>query len=198
VLSWRTTLDDDMIGAAYQQLLAEKGLTDDAAASVPTIEITGAPSDDAPSLRLLRIGDTSRVNRLIDGQEIGFNDRLTVVYGENASGKAGYARVLKRVAGARSAGRLLPVVYTSSPGTPTATIEYSLGSDTETVAWHEGSSPVPVLTSIDGVDFDECVVRAVDFDVAGNVIPVIGLDDLKANKLASGRSKDLADLDNLP
>jgi len=57
---------------------------------------------------------------------------------------------------------------------------------------------IELLTSIDGVDFDECVVRAVDLDVAGNVIPVIGLDDLKANKLASGRSKDLADLDNLP
>jgi len=145
VLSQRTTLDDNMIDAAYQQFLAEKGLIDDAAASVPAIEITGAPPDDAPSLRLLRIGDTSRVNRLIDGQEIGFNDRMTVVYGENASGKTGYARVLKRVAGARSAGRVLPDVYTSSPGTPTATIEYSLGSDTETVAWHEESPPVPVL-----------------------------------------------------
>lgn len=145
VLSRRTMLDDDMIDAAYRQLMAEKGLTDDTAASVPMIEITEAPPDDAPSLRLLRISDTSHVNRLIDGQEIAFNDRITVVYGENASGKSGYARVLKRVAGARSAGRVLPDVYTSSPGTPTATIMYSLGSDTETVAWREGSAPVPVL-----------------------------------------------------
>jgi hypothetical protein len=145
VLPRRTMLNDDMIDAAYQQLLAEKGLIDDAAASVPTLEVTEASPDDAPSIRLLRIGDTSRINRLIDGQEIRFNDRMTVVYGENASGKTGYARVLKRVAGARSAGRVLPDVYTSSPGTPRATIEYSVGSDTETVVWQEGSPPVAVL-----------------------------------------------------
>jgi hypothetical protein len=42
------TLDDDMIDAAYQQLMAQTGLTDDAAASVPMIEITEAPPDDAP------------------------------------------------------------------------------------------------------------------------------------------------------
>lgn len=144
-LSRRATLEDDVIDVAYQQLLAEKGLIDHAAASVPTIEVTEAPPDDAPPLRLLRIGETLGVNRLIDGQEIRFNDQMTIVYGENASGKTGYARVLKRVAGARSAGRVLPDAYTSSPGTPTATIEYSLGSDTATVVWQEGSAPVPVL-----------------------------------------------------
>jgi hypothetical protein len=29
-------------------------------------------------------------------------------------------------------------------------------------------------------------------------VPVISLDDLKINKRAAGRNKDLADLDNLP
>ncbi|AMY08685.1 hypothetical protein LuPra_01889 [Luteitalea pratensis] len=29
-------------------------------------------------------------------------------------------------------------------------------------------------------------------------MPVISLDDLKINKRAAGRNKDLADLDNLP
>ena len=29
-------------------------------------------------------------------------------------------------------------------------------------------------------------------------VPLISLDDLRANKLASGRTKDLADLENLP
>jgi recombinational DNA repair ATPase RecF len=59
----------------------------------------------------------------VDGQEIAFKDRMTVVYGENASGKTGCARVLKQAAGARSAARVLPDVYTSSPATPTAFIE---------------------------------------------------------------------------
>jgi hypothetical protein len=145
VLARRTALDDEIIDAAYYQMFAEKGLSGEARASVPMIQITEAPSDDAPTLGLVRIGETFHVNRLVDGQEISFNDRITVVYGEPASGKTGYARVLKQAAGARSASRVLPDVYTSSPGTPTATIEYSLGSDKATVAWREGSPALPAL-----------------------------------------------------
>lgn len=40
--------------------------------------------------------------------------------------------------------------------------------------------------------------RAVTFDLGGVSVPVISLTDLKANKRAAGRHKDLADLDNLP
>jgi hypothetical protein len=35
-------------------------------------------------------------------------------------------------------------------------------------------------------------------DIDGISIPVISLNDLRQNKLASGRAKDLADLENLP
>ncbi len=54
------------------------------------------------------------------------------------------------------------------------------------------------MTAIDGVQFDECRHNAVDFDLGGLQVPVISLDDLKMNKRAAGRHKDLADLDNLP
>lgn len=57
---------------------------------------------------------------------------------------------------------------------------------------------IEILTSIDGVDFDQCAMRATTVEIEGEAIPVIGLDDLKVNKRASGRSKDLADLENLP
>ncbi len=57
---------------------------------------------------------------------------------------------------------------------------------------------IELMTAIDGVDYDACRTRAVTFDVAGMPIPVIGLDDLKTNKRAAGRHKDLADLDYLP
>ncbi len=57
---------------------------------------------------------------------------------------------------------------------------------------------IEVLTTIDGVTFEDCVSRALVHIVDGSAIPVIGLDDLKRNKRASGRHKDLADLDHLP
>lgn len=63
-----------------------------------------------------------------------------------------------------------------------------------------GSPPlrIELLTTLDGVEFGECVNRAITHMVDESSIPVIGLEDLKANKRASGRNKDLDDLDNLP
>ncbi len=57
---------------------------------------------------------------------------------------------------------------------------------------------IELMTTIDGVDYEACRARAVEFDLDGLLVPVISLDDLKTNKRAAGRHKDLADLDNLP
>ena len=57
---------------------------------------------------------------------------------------------------------------------------------------------IEVMTSIDGVEFEPCRARAISCDLDGVTVPVISLGDLKANKRAAGRHKDLADLDNLP
>jgi hypothetical protein len=57
---------------------------------------------------------------------------------------------------------------------------------------------IEVMTSIDGVEFDGCRQRAVEVDIEGLPVPVISLADLKTNKRAAGRHKDLADLENLP
>ncbi len=56
---------------------------------------------------------------------------------------------------------------------------------------------IELLTSISGVEFDEChrarnVVRLGDIEVS-----FIGVEQLKINKKASGRLKDLADLESL-
>ena len=63
-----------------------------------------------------------------------------------------------------------------------------------------GEAPlrIEILTEIDGVNFTECSARAITQTVAGEIIPVISLSDLKTNKQASGRAKDLDDLENLP
>jgi hypothetical protein len=54
-----------------------------------------------------------------------------------------------------------------------------------------------ILTSISGVDFGECFARRAVMEVEGIGVPIINLEDLKRNKRASGRAKDLADLDEL-
>jgi len=56
---------------------------------------------------------------------------------------------------------------------------------------------IEILTDIDGVEFASCRSRAASAHVAGVLIPVISLDDLRTNKRASGRPRDLDDLDHL-
>ena len=57
---------------------------------------------------------------------------------------------------------------------------------------------IEVKTSISGVDFDEAVEDRVIMRREGLVIPTISLQHLKQNKRASGRHKDLDDLEHLP
>jgi hypothetical protein len=55
-----------------------------------------------------------------------------------------------------------------------------------------------VLKVIAGVTFEDCWTRRVTLDDDGFAIPMISLPDLKQNKRAAGRPKDLVDLDGLP
>lgn len=63
-----------------------------------------------------------------------------------------------------------------------------------------GSRPllVDLITDPSGVDFEACYARRQEQDVDGLQVPFISLEDLKDNKRAAGRPKDIADLDALP
>ncbi len=56
---------------------------------------------------------------------------------------------------------------------------------------------IEVMTSISGVAFDECYKERVVGQMDGIQVSVISLHMLKKNKLASGRFKDLDDLEHL-
>lgn len=54
-----------------------------------------------------------------------------------------------------------------------------------------------ILTSIDGVEFSECYKNKQTINIDGVEIYFISLEDLKRNKKASGRYRDLDDLEHL-
>ncbi len=56
---------------------------------------------------------------------------------------------------------------------------------------------IDLLTGIDGVDFDACWGRREKLDLDGLRLNFIGLEDFKTNKRATGRLKDLAELEAL-
>ncbi|MEM1127753.1 MAG: hypothetical protein AAGI71_13960 [Bacteroidota bacterium] len=57
---------------------------------------------------------------------------------------------------------------------------------------------VEILTSASGVDFGPCYAQRVVDQMGGISASILGLDCLKRNKKASGRLKDLDDLEKLP
>ncbi len=54
-----------------------------------------------------------------------------------------------------------------------------------------------ITTSISGVDFEECYQARIVDTLDGVEVNLIDLEHLKTNKKASGRAKDIADLENL-
>ena len=59
-------------------------------------------------------------------------------------------------------------------------------------------SLIELVTKIRGVNFESCYARREIRNMDGVNVSTISLADLKKNKKASGRLKDLADLENLP
>ncbi len=57
---------------------------------------------------------------------------------------------------------------------------------------------IEILTTISGLEFAEAYARRIVDVIDGVPGLFISADHLKINKRASGRTKDLADLDNLP
>jgi predicted nucleotidyltransferase len=56
---------------------------------------------------------------------------------------------------------------------------------------------IEVLNEIDGVTFSDCSANATIDEIDGVRVSLISLADLKRNKKASGRHKDLDDLEHL-
>lgn len=87
-----------------------------------------ASENDAVVPRLLEISEYQNVNALSDGQKITFAPRLTIIYGENGSGKSGYSRVLNSAFYSRGDKAILPNILKPSNehGMPTAKFEFEI------------------------------------------------------------------------
>ena len=57
---------------------------------------------------------------------------------------------------------------------------------------------IEIITGASGVNFPDCYSRREAIDIDGVPVNFISLRDLRANKRACGRHKDLEDLEHLP
>lgn len=97
-----------------------------------------------PGTVILSISETRNVNRLASDQELPFAPAgITLMYGDNGSGKSGYSRILKQLCRARRdrPERVLGNVYAKGLQPPAqAKLTYSIGGETqEPHVWVDGT-----------------------------------------------------------
>ena len=152
VLAVRRPLSGETVSAIRDEYLIEKQLvTGDAAPSL-TLSDDGTGGDTTEPLTLTHLRGCDGVNALAAGQDIRFNPRLTVLFGENAAGKTGYVRVLKLLADVRSAEAIISDIHRpSAPSTPQAVVGYSVGGVADELTWHgeRGVTPFTRMTVFD-------------------------------------------------
>jgi hypothetical protein len=71
------------------------------------------------------------------------------------------------------------------------------GRDNQVVRLGNPPFRIELLTSVSGVQFDACHAARTTANIDDVDVPLISLADLKTNKRAAGRHKDLDDLEHL-
>jgi len=177
ILESQTPLTEEQIEHFYNRLLVEKGLESGEPTNAAPLEDKDAAADSEQALTLAQIKDVENVNCLAAGQELTFNPRLTVIFGENAAGKSGYARILKGLTAVRTIESILSDI--SKPqARASASVSYWLGGDTKeiskatTIKWN-GEQGLAPLTRIDVFDS-----RGVGVHVDGELNYVYSPSDL--------------------
>ena len=96
--------------------------------------------DSANQVSFLEIAEVLNVNALTLGQNLTFaGNGITVVYGDNGSGKSGYARLLKQIAGARDREEVLTDIFTDPEYHDT--VDTFIAWSDEILNWHHTGHP---------------------------------------------------------
>ncbi|MDZ4810659.1 MAG: AAA family ATPase [Bacteroidota bacterium] len=105
-------INDALIDTAYKYFKEDFKLTEQTDVRTPiTFNEIAVASGVASKLKLLSINSIENVNALVTGQEIAINENLTLIYGENGTGKSGYIRLLNNAFSSRGDKNILGNVY---------------------------------------------------------------------------------------
>lgn len=146
VLERQGPVENDVIDKSFEILLQSNGLCDDTApVDVPLlVEDALSAAEDAP-MTIDRLRDVVGVNALAADQTVEFDDNLTILFGQNGSGKTGYARIIKRAAGARSLEDILGnVTSDANSPKPGAYFDLTVDGTSQAVDWSNDIGLAPL------------------------------------------------------
>lgn len=105
-------------------------------------ELVSAQATKDEPVRVLAVRGLSNVNRLASGQELTFEpDGITVVFGNNGSGKSGYARVIRSMVRTRHRADILPDVFAQSSSQQSGEVVFAVGANERTVQLGQSADP---------------------------------------------------------
>ena len=164
LLDWSASLprwqEESLRRLLHQETLSSDDLAELSTAAVAETEQQASPYaalsvTDLPSIAtkeephtLVAIQNLRNVNVLRKDQSLTFGPQLTVVYGDNASGKSGYGRVLKKVYRARVIDDILGDVRAEAAPVGIASATFVTKTPTgqeRTVEWTGDGSPASNL-----------------------------------------------------
>jgi AAA domain len=169
---------DSLTEADYQLLLdfcmQDAGLVQMPTTARPRLEFPKELSEGTGSrFRLERLFNLQHVNALPSGQELTFGEQLTLIYGDNGSGKTGYTRPLGSAAFARGDRDVLPnaTLPPDAQFVPQADIEVSEKGAKRVVKWTRGQRCIELsgFYVFDGTSVTAHLTRsnAINFSPAG-------------------------------
>jgi energy-coupling factor transporter ATP-binding protein EcfA2 len=175
----KQNLSNEDIDDLYALLKAEHGISDPekrTAKKLRTNQISG-PTHSEKHVELLCIKNLKHVNAIAKNQKLSFGAKgLTVIYGDNGSGKSGYSRVLKQACRARDQSEpILPNAnQPSQAGIAEAIFEINVNGEVREEIWRNDSPAHEDLSTI--AIFDHRCARAyVDDEDDFSYVPY-GLD----------------------
>lgn len=130
--------------------------------SIPaSTEHVQPPSEDLTTVSLVAIRDIARVNALCVGPIPFGIEGLTIVYGGNATGKSGIARILKRACQSRDSGGLVRSnVFEPDTNEPAAaTIDFKVGQNQRSHIWIDGNTSDADLRTVNVFDARSAAVQ---------------------------------------
>lgn len=151
VIATGRPVETSVVEKAYRLFRQEKTLDKRELPSVPPLKIEARQDELAPPLSLTRLSEVRGVNALMAGVVIDPHEGLTILYGENGTGKTGYSRIFKALANSRTADTILGNIDTDSSEAQSAELEFKLGEDNQTLTWagELGVSPFTRMSIFD-------------------------------------------------
>lgn len=170
------------------------------ATPIAKTHLPSAPGSQG-SVSLVSIGKLKNVDRLPSDETLSFGGSpgLTIVYGDNGTGKSGYARILKKTCRARGAP---PAIRANAFATPSsakasAALEIRVGGTATPITWTDGLIPDQRLANVFVFD-SACADHYLSEDSSASFTPY-GLDVLPklAHACDAIRARIQKDIDSI-